>query len=786
MENPYLQLQIDPQQARWSAYPREGGGLALEGVRMGLAYRLGRARCQALARWAVEGISGPLEAPSPHGPLRQVSLALAPDENGLRCRLDFALPDERPLLLWRLTVHNDGPRPVQLERLTLLETSAMPRLADRASLAFFSNGWGSWNYSGAYGAGERFRRTRLGVFTAPMRVNAGTPQPCRPGHFASDMFAALGDRRTRRAVLAGFLSQSQHFGSLEAHLDRPEPLLRMWANGDGARLDPAASISTDWACLGFLEVDAPDPLGVYIEAVARQAGINDPQSLTPDQRSPVPSGWCSWYQFFQKVTAEDVRRNLQAAADLRPELPLDAIQIDDGFERRVGDWFSFRPGFPEGVAPLAAEIKAAGFTPGLWLAPFIVQRESRLAQEHPDWLLRGWFNRPVNAGFIWNRFTTALDLTHPEALDYARRVVHTAAHEWGFPYLKLDFLYAAALPGRYRDPTRTRAQVLRAGLEALRQAAGEQTFLLGCGCPLGPAIGLVQAMRIGADVAPRWRPAYLGTEFYFHAEPDIPSTRNAIQNTLARAALHRRWWLNDPDCLLLRDSARLTLAERQSLATVIALTGGMLLISDDLAQLSAERLHIAQALLPLIGQRPRILDWFDAATPARLRLDLENESGAWRLLALFNWADQPREMGLCLEDHQLDRGEYWAREFWSGRVWRFSGDELPLGCLPAHGVALLAVRRITAGQPQYLGSDLHLSQGLEVTAWSWEAAAGELRLRLERPGRARGLIDLALPNPPRRAVLDGAPLAWTSLNEGCYRFPIEFERCAALEIGLAL
>jgi alpha-galactosidase len=186
---------------------------------------------------------------------------------------------------------------------------------------------------------------------------------------------------------------------------------------------------------------------------------------------------------------------------------------------------AFSPSFPDGVAPLASEIRTAGFTPGLWLAPFIVDPSSQLARQHPEWLLRSRFNRPVNAGYVWNRLNTALDITRPEALAYASEVVQTAVHTWGFPYLKLDFLYAAALPGNYYDPTRTRAQALRQGLQALRLAAGPQTFLLGCGCPLGPAIGL-GCHVIGADVArignqPEWG------QVLFRSEPDYPLQRRA-------------------------------------------------------------------------------------------------------------------------------------------------------------------------------------------------------------------------------------------------------------------
>jgi alpha-galactosidase len=546
-------------------------------------------------------------------------------------------------------------------------------------------------------------------------------------------------------------------------------------------------MATDWACLQFLHVDAVDPLGEYIEAVSREHHL--PGSGQNKKNSPV--GWCSWYQFSTEdyigaVSAQDIRENLKAITAARSELPLDILQIDDGFEKQVGDWYTFSPGFQQGVAPLATEIHQAGFTAGLWLAPFIVDPKSRLAGEHPDWLLRGRLGRPVNAGFLWGRFATALDLTHPEALEYATEVVRVAAHDWGFSYLKLDFLYAAALPGRHRDPSKTRAQVLSAGLGALRTAAGVSTLLLGCSCPLGPAIGLVDAMRIGADTARRWLPSFRGYQFFFQSEPDIPSARNASHNALTRAALHQRWWMNDPDCLLLRPQTQLTLAEIQAQATIIALTGGSLFLSDHLPDLPADRRRIAEALLPLIGKRPFVLDWFDSSTPTCLQLDLEGATGRWHLLAIFNWEDEARSRSVYLNDFYLEaRTNYFAREFWSGKTFRVSSFErtqsgLEIGEIPAHGCVLLALRPCQPSRSQYIGGDLHISQGMEVIAW--EPMGDRLAIRLERPGQSQGFIDLSLPQPPCKARLDQVDLSWETIGEQLYRFPVQFNRQAMIEL----
>jgi len=59
----------------------------------------------------------------------------------------------------------------------------------------------------------------------------------------------------------------------------------------------------------------------------------------------------------------------------------------------------------------------------------------------------------------------------------------------GFRYLKLDFLYCAALPGHRYDPGVTRAQAMHTALRIMREAAGEGVFLMGCSVPIGAAIG---------------------------------------------------------------------------------------------------------------------------------------------------------------------------------------------------------------------------------------------------------------------------------------------------------
>lgn len=781
LENDGLCLVVDPDAAAWSLTTRLPGELQLRNVRFRVEFHTTRGSCSTLDRWSSVTESPLLDLPHAIPVAQSLCLELGPDRSGLKYRLQFGLPSTVHCLLWNLSVENSGHGPVFPDRLDLLRlgldlnSGLEPQWP---APTFFSNGWGSWNHTGAYGLGDRFRRTRLGPLTEPMRINAGTPHPRRTGHFSSDMFGLLGDRLNRLGLLVGFLSQKQHFGSLETWLPAPGPTLQLWANGDSARLDPGARLTTDWAVLFPVDLREPDPFEPYIHMVAQHHELSSPM---PSDRS-VPVGWCSWYHYYNQVSADDIEENLDAALRLSSHLPLSVLQIDDGFESEVGDWFEFNERFPSGVAPLAENIRAAGLEPGLWLAPFIVHPRSRLYQERGEWLLRGRFNRPVNAGLSFrDALCTALDLTHPDALAYAAEAVSTAVHQWNFPYLKLDFLYAGALAGRHYDPTLTRAQTLRRGLEALREAAGQEATLVGCGCPLGPAIGLFEVMRIGADVSGEWLPTYAGSPFFVHREPDYPSARNAIQNSLTRVPMHRRWWINDPDCLLVRDGHSLTRAEVHSLATVIAMSGGSLLLTERLNLLTEAQIRLAAALIPPLDRRPQILDLFDRTTPERLRLDLENSTGAWSLLVCFNWGEKPQDLTLRLADYGLEaEAKYWASEYWTGASRLVADGALTFLDVPPHGVVLCSFRPITAEEPGFTGSNLHISQGLEVQGW--KCSPGLLEFVLQRPARAAGFFEVVLPGPPSAAFMDERRLDWRPYGSGIYRFPVSFERIAHLRI----
>ena len=244
------------------------------------------------------------------------------------------------------------------------------------------------------------------------------------------------------------------------------------------------------------------------------------------KKDGAPRVWCSWYSLYHMIDEEILFKTLDELGDL----PFDVLQVDDGWQVSAGDWEANRK-FPSGMNALAEKIKSTGRRAGLWLAPLIAVKSSRLFKEHADWFLRNEHGRFVSAGFNWGEPLYALDVTHPDVISWLVALMKQVRH-WGFDYLKLDFLYAGALKGkRYKDMPREAAY--RECLRVMREAMGVDAFFLTCGTPILPAIGMCDAMRIGPDVSHDWEKYRDATLLYNFT---TPGTKNAI-----RTVVHRLW-----------------------------------------------------------------------------------------------------------------------------------------------------------------------------------------------------------------------------------------------------
>jgi alpha-galactosidase len=538
-----------------------------------------------------------------------------------------------------LRVRNAGTeiRRVEAVLLGLEWTGALPSV-----LRYLKNGWQSWSYTGSLPLDAREAPgSPASPWLRGLHHAVGAHPADRAGWQESHLVMALGGS-PGPVCCVGVCERGQSFAVIYARRDAGALRIEVEWRVD-ADLAPGAALDLEPLC-----VSLGDDASALLESWAEEYG----RGASARVSRPFVAGWCSWYYAFHDVREDDVLRNLDALAAARGEIPVDVVQLDDGYQRAVGDWRETNPKFPRGLAPLAEAIRAAGFAPGLWTAPFCAVRESELFAKHPDWLLRAADGSgELLRGFLhpaWSADASVyvLDASRPDVVAHLEELFAALAG-MGFQYLKLDFLYAQALAAASADPSVGRAARLRRGLEAIRAGAGEEAFLLGCGCPLGAAVGVVDGMRIGPDVAPHWLPE--STLHIPGLEETMPATRSALRSALARAWMHRRLWSNDPDCLLARSAdTRLSLDERCALAAVVATTGSVAVFSDDLSRLGVAERRLVAATLRCghatdtagLPGRVRVPDLLAEENPARAVAS----DGADAVLALVNAGEQAREV----------------------------------------------------------------------------------------------------------------------------------------------
>ena len=286
-------------------------------------------------------------------------------------------------------------------------------------------------------------------------------------------------------------------------------------------------------------------------------------------------GYTSWYRHYQNISDTVLQADLDGLA--AQDFHADVFQIDDGWQTAVGDWLSVDGHkFPAGMRSCAERIRAAGCTPGIWIAPFVCEAESELFRSHPGWLLYDEQHLPVRAGSNWSG-SYVLDIYNEEVRAYLRHVFEVIVREWGFSLLKLDFLYAACIRARQ---DRTRGQIMFEAMDFLREIAGDAQ-ILACGVPLAAAFGKAAYCRIGCDVSLDWD----DKPYMRLMHRERISTKHAVLNAVFRRQLDGRAFRNDPDVFLLRtDNTTMRTAQKQCLAEINAMTGGVLFTSDNCAE----------------------------------------------------------------------------------------------------------------------------------------------------------------------------------------------------------
>ena len=460
-----------------------------------------------------------------------------------------------------------------------------------------------------------------------------------PNRFSGEYVGVLNHHPSGKMLLAGFITSRRMMCRLTVELaEAGVAYLEFCCDADHILVDPGESVESEELLLTY-GTDSQ----LLLEEFASRWGRN----MHARTWSHVPSGWCSWYYYFKSITAADIAENLDYLESHHAEFPLEYIQLDDGWQSAYGDWLQANTKFPEGLQALAHSISAKHFKPGLWLAPFLVEKDSCLYSAHPEWTIRTPEGETVWISPWGNIELAILDGTHPEVQAHFRNLFRQLA-ELGFEYVKLDFMMYACTPGkgRYFDPKATRLDAIRCALTAIREGFGEERFILGCTTVLAGVVGLVNAERISTDITPFWEKKEPGCNRY-RENCCVP---NVCRNIINRTYMHRRLFLCDPDVhIARRDRNELTEVEIRLWTSVLLLAGGLKLLSDRFSTLEPDRAKLSRLLLSDPDRfQLRPLDRFEREYPAVwFGIDRINGKPA---LGIFNFYEEVLQLEFILPE----------------------------------------------------------------------------------------------------------------------------------------
>jgi len=419
----------------------------------------------------------------------------------------------------------------------------------------------------------------------------------------------------------------------------------------------------------------------------------------------IPVGWCSWSCYFGEVSEAKILNVTKQLDHFISERKPNLVQIDDRYQKNgpfCGKWIIDEKKFPNGLKSVANKVNEKNMNFGLWLAPLIVSEDSEFYEE-----LKPLLNTDCNLK-LGEVPVHPFNLDKPEVYELLKNIFTQMVNENGSVYFKLDFLMVAlknfTKEGEYTHFESDYSIALyRKALLTIRNTIGQDKFLLACGAPILEGAGIFDGMRVTCDII-------------WGKNKNHPSYWN-IMKTCGRSILlryfyHRRVFINDPDGLVIRDyhngdGFNCTYSEARLWATMVALSGGSVLINEELENLSPKRRYLFEQLLPPLGIEAKPLDYFETPLPTSACIEIDENT---KLLALFNWDDKYIDIDFNLEKVGFAKAlviRCWEKEI-IGVV-----DNIVEKDFIEHNAALYLVRTLPS-EPTFIYSDINIFLGLNV------------------------------------------------------------------------
>jgi len=460
---------------------------------------------------------------------------------------------------------------------------------------------------------------------------------------------------------------------------------------------------------------------------------------------PSPAGWSSWSCYYGSINEKQLLRDAKVMSDHFENSGANIFQLDGGWEKSWGDWVTLEANFRGGIGNLSKKLSVMGLTLGLWYAPTMFRPNSDLFHSHFDYNVFyngklkksfGGSNQENFTGVDSNAFYT-LDLANPKVEKYIYNIFHTAVNDYKSKYFKLDFLVCSLI--RQADKLRGdklieypdgdySVAVYRKAMMNIRRAVGSSVFLNACGAPIGESVGIFDGSRISPDI------------IWGKGVPDAPNWwtifKDNIRNIILRSYFHNKFFVNDPDALVLRDYnngndfVKLNYNQAKLWATALGMSGGTIFINEDMNKLSQERKKLFEQILPVWGKAAHPLDFFEQPYPTVTHINVNNQSTPTQLVAIYNLTDSVMNKSVSLKKLGLGKNVI-AVDCWSKDVIGNIENNLIINKIPANSVKVMLLKN-RPDTPSFLFLDANIYMGADRVWESYSNSHKELIVKINR------------------------------------------------------
>jgi Melibiase len=428
----------------------------------------------------------------------------------------------------------------------------------------------------------------------------------------------------------------------------------------------------------------------------------------------IPTGWNDWQYYRNEKTAKDVLESAEVIAKLKQQgYPLEFVQVDGGFCVHLSEWSQAKPEFAPGIKDLSVKLTDMGLKFGLWFAPYIQNINTSVVHEHPEWLLKDEYGKPIILGKSNVGQSCLIDYTVSGTEEWLREQLRLFINDWQVKWIKLDGPnYNVYRQGRLHDNSKTISQMLNRTFEIIQEESGPDVLVEGEGM-MGLALGKVELHRVQTDNHPKW---------YANNNSDQEYAPRVYGKELVMAFLHNRWWCNHRENVILRNypsefsavgidnpnnvEQMFTEPEFRTQLTAAVMGSGGLLLTDPIKELARdhERFMWISKILPVYDKAAEIVDSFpEGRYPSIYRTEVSENLFIY---SFTNWTDQ-----ICDFVCKLPKNtKFNAFSVFDKNVIGLVEDTLRITGVTAHDSRIIVLKK-RKEHPQVLATDLHLLPG---------------------------------------------------------------------------